>query len=257
MQVERLTEAQFHKVIKEGALRILESIASSDSNPRVYVGTYGKYNEGSIKGEWLDLEDYADYNEFMDACKEIHSDESDPEFMFQDYEFIPEIFGGESWIAPEIFDYIHKNTEYDFDVKYALAESCSDRDEYFSKIEDIVVFAGCNNMEDVVMEYVEQIGGIENAFSRETLERYFDFERFGRDCSFDGPSDYDAYETIYDEYGVDEGDDKALGEAIVDSAGWSAVGDLTQYFDYKTLGAQWERDGDFIEYSDGYIEVRE
>lgn len=25
---------------------------------KIYVGTYGKYNAGSIKGEWLDLEDF-------------------------------------------------------------------------------------------------------------------------------------------------------------------------------------------------------
>ncbi|MDO8250269.1 MAG: antirestriction protein ArdA [Rhodoferax sp.] len=27
------------------------------TKPRVYVGTYAKYNEGSIEGGWLDLED--------------------------------------------------------------------------------------------------------------------------------------------------------------------------------------------------------
>ena len=27
--------------------------------PRIYVGTYAKYNAGSIAGQWLDLEDYA------------------------------------------------------------------------------------------------------------------------------------------------------------------------------------------------------
>lgn len=25
---------------------------------RIYVGTYAKYSSGSIKGAWLDLEDY-------------------------------------------------------------------------------------------------------------------------------------------------------------------------------------------------------
>ena len=27
--------------------------------PRIYVGTYRKYNNGSIAGKWLELEDYA------------------------------------------------------------------------------------------------------------------------------------------------------------------------------------------------------
>lgn len=257
-QVEQLTEGQFHNIIKEGALRILESIANSDSNPKVYVGTYAKYNNGSLYGKWLDLEDFSDYEEFIEACREIHKDEADPEFMFQDNEFIPSIFGGESWIAPEIFDYINEKTEYDFDVKYALAEYCSDRKEYFSKIDDIRVYAGCDDMEDVVLEYVDQMGGLENAFDRETLQNHFDYERYGRDCSFDGPSD-DTYESIYEEYGVSEDDDEALGEALIDAYGWDAVSDesMIQYFDYKGLGEQWEHDGNFISYSDGYIDLCE
>ena len=32
---------------------------------RVYVGTYAKYNGGSLEGKWLDLEDYADKDEFL------------------------------------------------------------------------------------------------------------------------------------------------------------------------------------------------
>ena len=31
---------------------------------KVYVGTYSKYNNGSIQGDWLDLEDYNNKAEF-------------------------------------------------------------------------------------------------------------------------------------------------------------------------------------------------
>lgn len=53
---------------------------------KLYVGTYKKYNEGSLAGAWLDLDDYADKEEFLEACYELHKDEEDPELMFQDYE---------------------------------------------------------------------------------------------------------------------------------------------------------------------------
>ena len=33
------------------------------SEARVYVGTYGKYNNGSLFGAWLDLSDYSDKEE--------------------------------------------------------------------------------------------------------------------------------------------------------------------------------------------------
>ena len=45
------------------------------SESKIYVGTYAKYNDGSIFGKWLTLSDYADKEEFYEACKELHKDE--------------------------------------------------------------------------------------------------------------------------------------------------------------------------------------
>jgi antirestriction protein len=52
----------------------------------VYVGTYAKYNHGDLSGAWLDLDDYSDKEEFLAACKKLHADEEEPEFMIQDKE---------------------------------------------------------------------------------------------------------------------------------------------------------------------------
>lgn len=60
----------------------MEAVTLSEA--RVYVGTYAKYNSGSLFGKWLDLSDYSD------------KDEQEPEFMFQDYENIPETLISES-----------------------------------------------------------------------------------------------------------------------------------------------------------------
>ena len=77
--------------------------ATTLSAARVYVGTYGKYNAGSLFGEWLDLSDYSDKEEFYDACRELHKDEEDAEFMFQDWENVPENLIGESWLSENFF----------------------------------------------------------------------------------------------------------------------------------------------------------
>ena len=53
---------------------------------KLYVGTYHKYNCGSIYGKWLDLDDFQGKDDFLSACLEIHRDEEDPELMFQDVE---------------------------------------------------------------------------------------------------------------------------------------------------------------------------
>ena len=42
------------------------------SEAKVYVGTYVKYNNGSLSGAWLDLSDYSDKEEFYEACRELH-----------------------------------------------------------------------------------------------------------------------------------------------------------------------------------------
>lgn len=70
----------------------------------IYVGTYGKYNSGSIAGEWIDPADYDSKEDFLEYCAELHEDEEDPEFMFQDWEGIPDALIGESWISEMLWD---------------------------------------------------------------------------------------------------------------------------------------------------------
>lgn len=71
---------------------------------QIYVGTYRKYNEGSLFGKWLQLSDYSDLEEFYEACKELHKDEEDMELMFQDWENIPEALIGECWLSENFFN---------------------------------------------------------------------------------------------------------------------------------------------------------
>jgi antirestriction protein len=73
---------------------------------QIYVGTYAKYNAGSIAGAWLNLEDYQDKEAFLKACAELHKDEEDPELMFQDFEGFPSNFYSESGIDEELFDWL-------------------------------------------------------------------------------------------------------------------------------------------------------
>lgn len=73
---------------------------------RVYVGTYAKYNDGSIEGHWLDLSEYDNLDQFDLACRNLHKDEADPELMFQDWEGIPARLIDESWISPEVWDWM-------------------------------------------------------------------------------------------------------------------------------------------------------
>ena len=77
----------------------------SDNAVAVYVGTYGKYNDGSIEGKWMYPADYDTLDDFIDACMELHSDEKDPELMFQDAENLPDSLYSESDFSEEAFDF--------------------------------------------------------------------------------------------------------------------------------------------------------
>lgn len=84
-------------------------------NPRVYVGTYKKYNEGSIAGGWISLAECKDYGQFLGKCKSLHKNERDPEFMIQDNEDFPDGLSCMEWLSEEEFN----------DVKAAMKPNVS------------------------------------------------------------------------------------------------------------------------------------
>ena len=78
----------------------------TNNTPKIYVGTYKKYNEGSLFGKWLELDDYSDKDDFLTACHELHKDEEDPELMFQDFENIPDAWICESWVSEDVWPWM-------------------------------------------------------------------------------------------------------------------------------------------------------
>lgn len=95
-------------------------------NAAVYCGTYNKYNNGSIEGAWIKLAEYPSKKKFLEACKELHKDEPDPEFMFQDWENIPTSMVGEGYIEDEVWHVINSIKKYAMDKADEFAEWCDD-----------------------------------------------------------------------------------------------------------------------------------
>lgn len=94
----------------------------------IYVSTYAKYNNGSLYGKWLSLSDYSDYDELLTAMYELHSDESEPEFMLSDYEGC-ELFEklgliGGSFLSPEIYEIAEQINESEYNSE--VYEGCID-----------------------------------------------------------------------------------------------------------------------------------
>jgi antirestriction protein len=153
---------------------------------KIYVGTYGKYNAGNLYGKWLDLTEYSDKEEFYEACKALHKDEHDPEYMFQDYEGIlqdmPNCWISESSLSETVFDILDyfsdnedkaeafidwvKSTGYQGDFHYLL----SNFDEAY--------IGAYDNEKAYGEELVDELGILDKMGD---LSPYFDYEAYTRD----------------------------------------------------------------------------
>lgn len=163
---------------------------SNDDRVGLYVGTYKKYNNGSLFGKWMYPADYDSLEDFLDACRKVHKDEKDPELMFQDCDNLPSSLYSEYGFSQEAFDY----AKY-IDENYSNSEAAEayinlfntwDEDDF-----DDRYVGQFDSNEDFAWDFIEQCGGIENGVSHP--EDYFDYESFGRDLSFDMDDEEDEH----------------------------------------------------------------
>ena len=234
---------KFSKIIKEA-----DEGYDSDT-PKIYVGTYAKYNNGSIEGKWITISDYNTYEEFVDACRELHSDEKDPEFMVQDYENCPRRWYHEGGLpSEEEFDKINEFYMMDDDDKEAY-EAYVDLDYGDDDIEAFreKYIGKFSSMSDFGYYLVDNFG-----MPSENIDWYFDYDSFGRDLTMDwhqgDPDEMDDEgepedpEYYYDSDGHMEmpyDSDKEVAEQWVDDMGGvEQLGKETidNYFDYEEFG---------------------
>ena len=152
------------------------------TEPAIYVGTYGKYNNGSIAGKWLNLKDYDSKAAFYKACSELHSDEDDPEFMFQDFEGYPKELYDESGFDERIIQYAQMEDddrevvdEYANAIGYLPDDLADCRDAYYTTLTSF-------NREREFGEYYAESSGLEIP---DDIANYFDYETYGRDLLMD------------------------------------------------------------------------
>ena len=145
---------------------------------RVYVGTYSKYNSGSIAGAWFDLADYSDKETFIEACRELHQDEADPELMFQDWEDIPASMISECSIDVALWE-IMDEPDLDAVKAYLSIFGAWDADDFSDRYRGH--FDGWVAMAEELMEETGELETIP-----EHLRNYFDFDAYARDLRLGG-----------------------------------------------------------------------
>jgi len=146
---------------------------------RIYVGTYAKYNNGSIQGAWIDLTDYSDSEGFYQACAELHKDEDDPEFMFQDFEGFHKSLYDESGNIDAIYDYIDACDE---GRNQDVIDAGLDCGIPLDKIED-AFYGQFNSDQELAHDWIDGTGMLADV--PDSIARYFDYESFTRDLMYD------------------------------------------------------------------------
>lgn len=150
-------------------------------NTAIYVGTYKKYNDGNLFGRWMNLSDFTDKDDFEEACLELHSDEDDPELMFQDWKGVPSSMISECSISEEVWPYLEALETYNESAVNAYCELFGKWDE--SDFEDR--YQGkFDNWSRFAEENVDQLGYLDEM--PEHLRYYFDYDAFARDLECSG-----------------------------------------------------------------------
>jgi antirestriction protein len=158
-------------------------------NPRIYVGTYAKYNNGNLFGEWLEPADYENRDDFYAACRELHSDETCPEFMFQDWEDIPQCLIKESYVCDSLWDWVYMDepdlttvavywdeVDSSASAEYALEHLLGTADIGFNTLDKA--------KEEWLYSYLEDTCFFDGW--SEVSKNYFDLSAYLRDCEIDG-----------------------------------------------------------------------
>jgi antirestriction protein len=165
----------------------------SDDTPKIYVADLAAYNNGKLIGEWLDLSDYDSGEEVMDAISELlekwskESGEEREEFAIHDYENFDSSLYSE-YMGEGDFDMVIKSYKVSKEKGIPMSVISNIMSQYspddLSDWVDDRYEGEFNSDEDLAYHYVDMIGGLENV-GQDTLERYFDYESFGRDLSYD------------------------------------------------------------------------
>lgn len=109
--------------------------------PRIYVADLEAYNNGRLEGEWLDLADYNDADELMDAIQDVLKKSGGEEYAIHDVEYIP------SGMYSEYMG------QKDFEELYQMIDLAKDNDLPLEVVQQVVSQYGESAVEDFVGKY--------------------------------------------------------------------------------------------------------
>ena len=154
---------------------------------KIYLTNLGKYNEGELIGEWVELP--VSQEELQKVFERIGINEEYEEYFITDYECdFYEV--GEYENLDTLNEIAERIEELDKEeskvVKALMSELGYTLDEAIEKTNngDYRMYYDCDSMTDIAYQVVEECGYLENV--PDNVARYFDYESFGRDLGIEG-----------------------------------------------------------------------
>lgn len=154
---------------------------------KIFLTNSGKYNEGELVGEWVELP--VSQGELQEVFDHIGINEEYEEYFITDYECdLYEV--GEYENIDKLNDIAERIKKLDGEernvVKALIQKLDYTLDEAIEKVNngDYRIYYDCDDMEDVAYQVVEECGYLENV--PDDVARYFDYESFGRDLEIEG-----------------------------------------------------------------------
>lgn len=153
----------------------------------IYLTNLGKYNEGELIGEWVELP--VSQEELQKVFERIGINEEYEEYFITDYECdFYEVGEYESLdTLNEIAERIEELGEEESEVvKVLMSELGYTLNEAIDKVNggDYRIYSDCDDMTDIAYQVVEECGYLNNV--PDNVARYFDYESFGRDLGIEG-----------------------------------------------------------------------
>ena len=154
------------------------------SNPyiRIFLTNLGKYNEGELVGEWVDLP----VSDLSAVLKRIGINDRYEEFFITDYDTnIPKLNISEYANIDELNELASNITDMDEQqilIMSAYLDAGYSIEEAVDKCDDGTVYYDCYSDQDLGYALVDD----PNELDKETLEMYFDYDGYGRDAKING-----------------------------------------------------------------------
>jgi len=175
----------------------------NNETPRIYVADLEAYNNGRLVGEWLDLADYDNADELMDAIQDVLKKSGGEEYAIHDVEYVPRSLYSE-YMGKRDFEQLYemmdlaKQNNLPLEVVEDVVSQYSESavDEFYGKYDSAVDFAE---------QLVDDLGGIQNFFD---FEYYLDISETDKRLLAQEMAD-----SYVDDIRDEDGGNRLIGEA--------------------------------------------